>query len=794
MKVQCDCGTKYSFDVTPEMASRPVQFVCQVCGLDSSVRVNELIRQELAAAMAVPAPAAVPPAPSPPTARARVVVAQRAVGGGGAATVAAEPESAPLCLKHPGQVAAYRCYVCQKPICPQCMELFGYVCSPLCKARAESHGIEVPVYAGQKSVVEARLWRKVGLISGSVAALIVAVLGLWFWYAWFGSRPKPVFAVRFEQPAYSGQCLLAGKDQIVFLHGGTLSRYDLKLKKEIWSRDLIDKKRIADAVAVQMKAIRAAVDSSSELDLDRPLRMPSPEELTQQMEKAAAAALQLHVRDQNVWIASPGKLARYDWDTGKPAQEVASEAGFGDVLDRGDELLTVSEKGNGQHIVTHVSLVTGQSKTEEIGEPVRSVASLGSARKPKPAAAGVKTNDAAGLPVGMAGDNAGKPLDPSKVAEQAQNMTLPAKIALPAVLANAMRNEQINAELRDTPDRRPPRAPTASFEFARDALFIPSRHGYIEFSVRLIESRYVARQAMKDPPAKSSIDGNLTVTKTAEVANEILNDLQRMRGGDTVTEDQSRYYVTVCRAGQKDVPDWSAEVVGPPRMIPQATVDVIAAGKTVVVLDKSNRKRWGATLTYNVSNFSGLEGDESTSGSGPCVERGDMLYVVDEAVLTAFDLATGNARWRLPLVGVSGLFFDGKGFLYVNATTAGPESIKYSRQIDVTKKTSVMIVKVDPKQGKILWRSAAVGRISYLSGKFIYTVSSFQTDEELAENSMTAILTQPSYLKIRRINPASGKVMWEHYQQRAPLDVRFEKNSIQLVFKKEVQVLRYLSL
>lgn len=42
--------------------------------------------------------------------------------------------------------------------------------------------------------------------------------------------------------------------------------------------------------------------------------------------------------------------------------------------------------------------------------------------------------------------------------------------------------------------------------------------------------------------------------------------------------------------------------------------------------------------------------------------------------------------------------------------------------------------------------------------------------------------------------PANGRIMWEHFQQRAPLDVEFDKNTIRLVFKKEVQVLRFLAL
>jgi len=36
--------------------------------------------------------------------------------------------------------------------------------------------------------------------------------------------------------------------------------------------------------------------------------------------------------------------------------------------------------------------------------------------------------------------------------------------------------------------------------------------------------------------------------------------------------------------------------------------------------------------------------------------------------------------------------------------------------------------------------------------------------------------------------------MWEHFQQRAPLDVQFDQNRIRMVFRKEVQVLQFLAL
>src|SRR5262249_4949368 len=63
-------------------------------------------------------------------------------------------EAASVCLKHPGQLTTHRCLVCQKPICPKCMELFGFVCSAFCKSKAEDLRMDIPVYEHQKVVVE----------------------------------------------------------------------------------------------------------------------------------------------------------------------------------------------------------------------------------------------------------------------------------------------------------------------------------------------------------------------------------------------------------------------------------------------------------------------------------------------------------------------------------------------------------------------------------------------------------------------------------------------------------------
>ena len=153
---------------------------------------------------------------------------------------------------------------------------------------------------------------------------------------------------------------------------------------------------------------------------------------------------------------------------------------------------------------------------------------------------------------------------------------------------------------------------------------------------------------MKPAPAKSVLDGNLTVSQTAELANEMLNEAQRARGGDVVREDESRYLATIRRL---DAPGaWSGEVIGPPALYPLTTVNVLTANKTVMVLDKANQKLWQSALTYNVAGGLGaLDAEHAPYGQGPCVERKDALYVFDQGVLTAFDLANGQRALALAL-------------------------------------------------------------------------------------------------------------------------------------------------
>jgi hypothetical protein len=818
MKIQCSCGAKYVFEATPEMLEKPLRFVCSSCGLDASEYVNNLVRQELGEGreestteelVGPPASGILSPALSSEgregeeTAPVPVVrVVGRAPGlsirrsdpegkhageTAGAAGVTHTPvleQDSDTCAKHNGMPTVAKCCVCGRPLCQKCMELFGYVCSPLCKAKANSHGINVPVYEGQASLVEARRWRKVGRIAVALGVLVVALGVFWVWYLFWGCLPKPVFSVRFPEMAYSGQSAMAGKEEIVFLHGDTLARYDMKQQKEIWSRQLGDTNRIEKRVTEQLKWYQAMVERAEKEGWDKVPKIPSREKLRQSAERAAAADLVLRVRNRNIWVTQPEELVRYDWETGNRVKAIPLTNRFGGVIPRGNEMLLV-ETGSGQPVITHINLTNCETSAEEIGDAELASATGAGNRKAGGQGGG-------GLPVGAAGSGSDRPLDPAKVAEQAQHLSYAAKLALPAVLAAKANQDRALAETNDG-TKRP--APPAAPDPQESSSLVPTKDGLMQVSIRVVESRLTRRSAMKTAPGKSALEGPITAAQSGEMANEILNEMQRERGGEMVTEDNSRYLVKLRRPGEKE--GWSGEVTGPPTFFPLDSVNVLAANKSILVFDKSNKLLWKAGLNYNVSgDLSSLEAENATYGQGPCVEHKGGLYVFDEGVLTAFDLATGNARWRLPSVGITGIFFDDHDMMYVNTTTAGPDSIRYSRQIDVSQQTGAVVLKLDSKSGKVLWNAELGGLINYVSGKYLFTVKMYQPYERDEEElkSIQEEYQAPPYLRIKRIDPRTGREMWEHFQQRAPLDIQFDKNTIRLVFRKEVQVLRFLAL
>jgi hypothetical protein len=231
---------------------------------------------------------------------------------------------------------------------------------------------------------------------------------------------------------------------------------------------------------------------------------------------------------------------------------------------------------------------------------------------------------------------------------------------------------------------------------------------------------------------------------------------------------------------------------GWPELFPLKTVDVVLGGKSMVALDKSGKKRWEAALTRGLGSYSrpAFTGEADPTGEGPVVEHADTLYFYDSAELLAFDLASGSTRWRFDSVGTSGLFFDDRGMIYVNTTTVSPGSKSGGGE------AHPMVFKLDSRTGKALWQREREGHVAYVSGKFVYTLESYAGDKDDADGlpGLETVFHVPAFVRIRRLDPDNGRILWQHHQPRFPLDVQFDRNSFQVLFKKEVQVLKFVSL
>src|SRR5262249_23770892 len=153
------------------------------------------------------------------------------------------------------------------------------------------------------------------------------------------------------------------KSQLVFIHGNTLARYDLKTKKEVWSANIIDNKKFATMADQQLKVMQQRNVHLADQGVEDLPRLPSSDKMIEQLERAAEEELVLHVRGENIWVASSGKLVRYDWNTGKSAKEMGVQGSASGLIAAGDELLAV-DTDTEKPTVTHINLANCETRTE----------------------------------------------------------------------------------------------------------------------------------------------------------------------------------------------------------------------------------------------------------------------------------------------------------------------------------------------------------------------------------------------------------------------------------------------
>jgi hypothetical protein len=334
VKVQCPCETRYAFDVEPVNGRMPVRVNCPGCGADGTDLANEVIRQKLAAtATAVP-------------------------------TVAAA--SVPFCPRHLKNPATETCRVCGKPICDECMELYGYVCSTYCRKRAEQTGMDLPVYGKQRAVTEARVNQVGALVWRATIFLVVILVGAWIWYTFFGSHPRVIYSEKLPHGDRARFYQFLVPNQVLSIKANQMTLFDLTEQRQLWS------------VALNSEIPVPVPLNSARGEIEEPARLyPEPHVI--------ATA-------NDLWILFPGHLVQYDRHTGNSKQEIPLNPPFFGMAQSDSGMTVISSDESGRETITRIAFFNGTVQTVPI-ESGAAVASPSQSQPPPPATA-LSTNSA----------------------------------------------------------------------------------------------------------------------------------------------------------------------------------------------------------------------------------------------------------------------------------------------------------------------------------------------------------------------------------------------------------------
>ena len=215
-----------------------------------------------------------------------------------------------------------------------------------------------------------------------------------------------------------------------------------------------------------------------------------------------------------------------------------------------------------------------------------------------------------------------------------------------------------------------------------------------------------------------------------------------------------------------------------------------SAGRHAAVFDPGNNKpRWAADLTYPVRDLRTRHSARERPGSAHtcCLETNDRLFIWDTGFLTAFALATGKTLWRLPSVGISGVQQDRDGMLYVCTANLSPESLKYSLQVNLTDAVDPLILKVDPKDGKVFWKAPKFENC-IVSGKHLYATR-YPIDPMDMVNGVFGHGGTPERFLLFKLDQKTGKIVWQHFEPRTPSAIHAAERDLLMEYRNGVNLL-----
>jgi len=351
IKILCSCETKFAFDVEPVDGKMPVDIFCPKCGADATQYANHVIQQTLSGENGGAAPAM-------PKPRIRLQVAHAPADSSGGSESAQGAPAGEKCHRHPRNLAIEHCVVCNKAICPECMEIFGYLCSIACRYRADQEKIRVPVYKLQKNMVERGALRKSIAITSAVVALLLALVGAWFWYIMSGSKPRPFYSLKVPADDYGTYARFFGPDKILFLNKKQVSLHDVRSKKDVWSTAIEDPKPAAEPKPAPTKPA---------------FKKPKfgPEDIEDAFSDYSSLTAEPFFKGDDLWLCLSHNVVGIDLKTGAVKQTVPIKGRLSAFTPGQSTLLVVSEKDPVKKIVTQINLGSGEVKVSEVASLLR---------------------------------------------------------------------------------------------------------------------------------------------------------------------------------------------------------------------------------------------------------------------------------------------------------------------------------------------------------------------------------------------------------------------------------------
>ena len=260
----------------------------------------------------------------------------------------------------------------------------------------------------------------------------------------------------------------------------------------------------------------------------------------------------------------------------------------------------------------------------------------------------------------------------------------------------------------------------------------------------------------------------------------LAKDAAREDNGGKERTDESTYEVILTRPLDAGIPEVRATVRGHADVFSTRTLDLIAAGRTLLAFDHNNKKLWETTLASPLADpgyvRDAVDDDFTGTAAQPCVEEGGRLYFFDSEFLTAFDVPTGQPAWRVPRGGIRKLQLDGRGALYV---CAGGGDLP-------------LTLKIDAKTGKILWKAEKF-QDCIVSGGDVYATRETRNGEDMVNAVFDRSKAIECRWKLYKLTAGKGEVQWEWFQARRPLRIEADGKKVALLFANELQIIKSIA-